>query len=363
MHRSIRHFGLVLLVAMLAPFVAQAATLGTVASRAFQGWTATCNNLGTCVLIGTDETDAFFYLRIARAAGATAEVSAKVVLAVQEPLAAAAPDVSLTAVTNDKAKRALGPFPTKPDADRTTFPAEIGAGAASLALVDAIRNADRLDYRLANKAGTLDLKGLSAALRWIDAQQGRAGTPTALVAKGMTPIGQVPNSPPPPVVAAAPAGSARELNLSSPPKAVLAAAAAVSDCDQETVAAHQGAQAWQLRPNLILYALPCSNGAYNFMSVLFTADAKGGSVAPQTLPLAAGDDRSGLGNLITNGTFDPQSLVLTDFSKGRGVGDCGETRSWLWTGKGFALLSADRLDSCPGALSDDWPNVFTAVRK
>ena len=50
------------------------------------------------------------------------------------------------------------------------------------------------------KAVPLSISGASAALRWIDAQQHRAGTVTALVATGDQPAAAVPPPPPLPVV-------------------------------------------------------------------------------------------------------------------------------------------------------------------
>jgi len=58
--------------------------------------------------------------------------------------------------------------------------------------------------------GTISLKGSSAALRWMDDRQRRAGGVTALVARGPRPASAVPAPPPLPVVRLAPPVSQAE---------------------------------------------------------------------------------------------------------------------------------------------------------
>ena len=70
------------------------------------------------------------------------------------------------------------------------------------------RDANALAAAMANgrvlkvPGGTISLKGASAALRYIDAMQGRAGTVTATVATGAKPAASVPPAPALPIVAA-----------------------------------------------------------------------------------------------------------------------------------------------------------------
>ncbi len=345
-------------VAGLAAPVARADA--PVATKTFDGWTATCNNLNSCVVLATAPDD-LFYIRIARDAGATAAPQVKIVLAAQEPLKGAAPAFRLVA-SSDEHRQVLGPFPAKaPDKDSSILVADLPEGAPSLAVIDAIRNAATLDYAVLATRGTLDLKGLSAALRFIDAQQGRQGTPTALVARGMTPIGQVPPPPPAPVVTAAPADGASAIDKPTIGKALIDAATPV--CDPEAVADQSEAQAWHLGPDVTLYALTCTQGAYNIASALYIVDAGGGAPKPVALPRPAMLKGESADNVAENVGFDPKTMVLSSFDKGRGLGDCGSSASWLWDGHAFALLEASLLDACPGALPEDWPSVYTARRK
>jgi hypothetical protein len=350
-----------LLGAVTSPGVAEESS--PAGTKTFGGWTGTCNNLGACVAIGTTEADMFFYARIAREAGATAAPQVKLVLAAQDKLSGTGPAFKLTAKGRGTAI-SLGPYPATSDpADMTQFTATLAPVDRSLAFIEATRNADTLDYEVLGAKGTLDLKGLSATLRWIDAQQGRAGTPTALVARGMTPIGQVPEPREAPTVTAAPAGSVSQITKPTASQPVLDAAMAIGDCEKETVQAHQDLETWRLGPDRLLVVVPCSSGAYNFTSALYYTDAKGLGPKAVALPQPPGATADMAPNVIINAAFDPNTMVLSEFAKGRGIGDCGALRNWVWTGERFALLDVSTIDVCPGALPEDWPNLYTARRR
>lgn len=350
------------LLALIAALVGLAPTAGADegASKSFAGWTGTCDNLGDCVAIGTSRAD-FFYLRISRAAGPAATPKVKIVLVTSDVLKGKVPVFALKAVT---AKRAvpLGTFPAGPRDAEGAFVAEPAPGEPSRTFVDLVRNADTLDYALLTAKGTLDLDGLSATLRWIDAKQGRAGTSTAFVSRGPAPADQAPQPRRPPVVRAAKPGSVAA--IADPPvnPDLVSRTAALPVCDKEIVEAHKAHSVWRLDADRLLVEVPCLLAAYNGASALYFTDRHGGSIRPVDLPKAWPDDADTPANVVTNMAFDAKTLELSEFGKGRGLGDCGETRTWLWTGESFALLRATRLSACPGALPGDWPNVFTAMR-
>ena len=115
--------------------------------------------------------------------------------------------------------------------------------------------------------------------------------------------------------------------------------------------------------DLVLVAVPCVRGAYNMTRALFFTDAKGGAPRPVPLPQARAEDVATAENVVTNMGFDQKTMILSDFAKGRGLGDCGDRRTFVWTGKIFALLEAAGLDACPGALAEDWPLFYRAKLK
>lgn len=332
--------------------------------KTFGAWTGTCDNIGTCVAFGAAE-DVFFYVRIIRDAGASAPP--RVILVYVAPDDTKDTKARLTLALEGLAPGAppaapVGPYEGALDPQSHELRIELGAGAPSLAFINAIRNADSLGYAVQDQKGALSLKGLSATLRWIDAQQGRAGTPTALVAQGMTPIGQVPGPRQPPEVRAGRPDLVREIEKPVLSAALLAKAKDLQDCEAEVVTAHENAEAWQLGPNLVLVSVPCQNGAYNFSTALYFTKPDGSEPRAVPLPLPPGDDGGMARNLVVNMSFDPKTLILNDFSKGRGIGDCGATRGWVWTGTAFALLEASRLDACAGATPEDWPSLYKARR-
>ena len=327
-------------------------------STTFEGWTATCDNLRDCVAIGSsDDGDGLFYVRVARGAAVAAAPTIKVVFAASDPIPDAPGAFDLT-VERGKSSHHYTVAVRKDDPDGAALAAE-GVDAAFL---PTIANADTLDYVAGALKGKLTLKGVAAALRFIDDQQGRAGTPTALVARGMTPVGQVPPPAAPPVVQPA---AITVSSVTSPTLSRDLLDMAKPACDPEVVEAHSDAAAWTLGPDRQLVAVPCAEGPYNVSVALFTTDAKGEQPRPAMLeqPPKQGDAEAEADNVVVNSDFDAKTLTLTSLDKGRGLGDCGAKRTWIWTGEIFALLRASQLEACPGALLQDWPSVYAAVRK
>ncbi len=104
---------------------------------------------------------------------------------------------------------------------------------------------------------TVSLSGASAALRWMDDQQKRAGGVTALIAKGAAPASAVPAPPPLPLIRAARPVSQAGLS-EVPPPAVLARVKGL-DCTGDT---SDRPSADRLSPGVVLWTLPCWVGAY-----------------------------------------------------------------------------------------------------
>lgn len=327
----------------------------TASSRTFESWTATCDNLRACVAIGSSEGEAgLFYARVARSAEAAAQAKIKLVLAAADPIPGAPGAFALSV----KAGGTRDGFVVEAKRDDPEG-AAIAGTVADTAFLTSIERGETLDFAAGKEKGSLALKGFVAALRFIDEQQGRAGTPTALVARGTTSFDQVP--PMPPVVQ--PAAGLAATPVSSPILSRALLDMAKPACDPEVVEAHSDAAAWMLGADRRLVAVPCADSPYNVSAALFTTDAKGEQPRPAMLeqPPKQGDAEAD--NVVVNYDFDVKTLTLTSLDKGRALGDCGTTRTWVWTGEIFALLSAAELEACPGALPEDWPPVFAAVRK
>jgi hypothetical protein len=194
-------------------------------------------------------------------------------------------------------------------------------------------------------AARISLAGSSAALRYIDADQGRVGTVTAAVAKGTKPAGTVRAAPAPETVAAVrPWGAAASVS-----KAMRAGMEKQADCE----GLYDGAdsvpevETYALGGGKTLALLPCGAGAYNFSTVAFIV--AGGK--------AVRADLDGNDDMLTNAGFSKG--VLSSYAKGRGIGDCGNSESYVWDGKSFRLIEARGMDECRG--STNWLTYYRAT--
>ena len=346
-------------LAFLAQSIVPSAAVGAEPplSKTIAGWTATCDNLRNCVVIGSsDDGDGLFYVRVARGAAEAAEPKVKVVLAASDPIPGAPGAFQLSAGAGTrKTSDAYAVAARKDDPDGAALAAEI----ADPAFLTSLETAETLDYVAGTLKGRLLVKGLVPALRFVDVHQGRAGTSSALVARGDA-LRQVSPLPVPPVVLAAGVAAAA---VASPTLGRALLDMAKPACDPEVVEAHSDTAAWMLGPDHQLVAVPCAEGAYNISVALFTTDAKGGQPRPAMLEQPPKQGDAAVDNVVVNYELKEKTLTLTSLDKGRGLGDCGSSRTWIWTGEIFALLQATELEACPGALPEDWPPIYQAVRK
>ncbi|MET0307536.1 MAG: DUF1176 domain-containing protein [Sphingomonas sp.] len=203
--------------------------------------------------------------------------------------------------------------------------------------------------------GRISLSGSSAALRFIDAEQGRAGTMTAAVAKGTKPADAVP------LAAALPRVPA--LRPSGKPATVTKAMRAAMDKAGDCAAVYEGGEGplpevetYALGGGKTLALLPCGNGAYNYSSVPFI-------VAGGKFDMAAFDqDPGGMGEgdstTLVNAGWDPKTGQLSSHAKGRGVGDCGAGATYVWDGTRFRQIEAREMPECRG--SANWLATWRA---
>ncbi|MCM2972911.1 DUF1176 domain-containing protein [Larsenimonas suaedae] len=105
-----------------------------------------------------------------------------------------------------------------------------------------------------------------------------------------------------------------------------------------------------------LWLVPCDVGAYQTGYQVVYQSENG---PPRRLLFAKWQEYSWTGSTtVFDPTFDPETGVLRDQYKDRGVGDCGGIRVWQWREEAFKLLTY-RARSCknPGA---SFPVVFQA---
>jgi hypothetical protein len=231
--------------------------------------------------------------------------------------------------------------------------------------IDALRRGRRLTLADASGEGAeVSLEGAMAALLFMDDVQGRIGTVTALVRGGTTPASAIPAPRPPPQVhpLRVPEGAYADPDHARIVRQHLAREQPDACEPQEADFANLD-EVLPLGNDKELVSLLCSRGAYNFSSTYFLIEGGDAEDArpvhfPSPLPREPQDTLDD--SSLTNGAFDPQSGRLGFFAKGRGLGDCGASGEYAWTGEDFTLVSYQLMDACRGVPMDSWPVLWRA---
>lgn len=214
--------------------------------------------------------------------------------------------------------------------------ATVADGMANGSTLTVLERGDRARVRLS-------LAGASAALRWIDAQQGRAGSITAIVAKG--PATTVADRRTAPVIPAVVAHG----TAAAPSSAQVAEMRRHAACQELAGARVFEPEAHALGRDATLVLLPCAVGAYNLSSALFVV--RGQTVEPARTDAPAGFDATparGIDRLVSvvNGAWT--NGELTSDAKGRGLGDCGVRQTFVWDGTRLRLAEQSEMRECRG---------------
>ena len=113
----------------------------------------------------------------------------------------------------------------------------------------------------------------------------------------------------------------------------------------------------QLSKTAILYAIPCTAGAYNIGYRLYRRET-GEIGGVETLYFATWSGEYGWGGTDILFNIDADGPRLSAFYKGRGLGDCGTDAQWLWRDYAYRLLRYAAQDTCDGVLAENWPVIF-----
>jgi len=299
--------------------------------KTFGDWAVGCDNINVCTMASLGPEGGDFppiNLTVMRRAGPAGDI--RVTLMPNDGLA---PKAAPTSVMIDG--RLVGGTFAKGDTPTLS-------GDAARAIVAAMANGDGLEIHSAtgDTLSGLSLKGASAALRYIDAQQERAGTVTAIVAKGDKPASAVPARPVMPQISAVvPIGTPFE-----PSAAMIADMRKQAQCDDSAVG---DAESHVIGSKASMILIPCGSGAYNIMSAVFVA--KDGRIAPARMDAPTGispDDEQPSVPTMVNASFDKG--VLSTYAKGRGLGDCGVTQQFVWDGAMLRLSDQAEMGECRG---------------
>jgi hypothetical protein len=318
-------------------------------SREFKDWTAACDPSGYCSANTVSqpagaETRGDYVLTIARHA--------------EQPYW----EVSFATLGAARADQ-WADFTVAVDGQPEVFslPSEVGAygegnhfyflGEGAQAVMDRFMpgtavTIDFTDTSAQPQEAAFSLAGLTAALIWIDEQQGRLGSERVASA---APYGLVPLY----------AGDTVAPNI---PLALLDRHRVDPDCQPlEELANGRDIVVDELTDGYTVYLLPCQSGAYNFAQKVYVGAS--GYFDPQYFA----DYQAGIGwtgtPYLWNADYDPETNAIFAFAKARGIGDCGSQANWRWNGYLFQLMEmrarecSDDID--PDAELPEFPVIYT----
>jgi hypothetical protein len=197
------------------------------------------------------------------------------------------------------------------------------------------------------------LDGIWSALIYMDERQGRLGTPSAAIRRARRPNSSVPPAPALPVVQVAPRTTERALQI---PAARMMAARREMGCTVEEVGiTAQEADTYALGNGRTLIMMGCGSGAYNANALPLIAWREGSAIRIVAAPFDVSHDPiegepEPKGFFVTNADFDPATMVISHWAKGRGIGDCGTTASYAWDGQRFRLIEQSEMSECRGTM-------------
>jgi hypothetical protein len=218
--------------------------------------------------------------------------------------------------------------------DKNSLSANLSAAQTS-ALLAVLPTSAQIQFIYKDFIWRLSDKGAAAVLLKMDEFQGRLGTTTALVKKGKTPDNTV--------LPALPAVRIIKPNIdnSTAPDAALAASKALRKALQATISEEDCADLYAaeqtpelslvpLSKNKILVSTQCWMAAYNMGNGYWVINK-----TPPFNPV-----------LVTESGNDYADGIISAYQKGRGIGDCSSSQSWVWDGQQFVSASEMSTGMC-----------------
>jgi len=324
----------------------------------FNNWVVACNNQGECALdslppqpvkaqtqTATETEDSQdeqvgFYLEVSRKAAADSPVMLKIEdwsdeegdFAEDEPMS----------LTIDKQSFKLGKLKAK-QVEEASF--SIPTDKVTEILM-ALQTGSQLELKVGEASLPVSLQGFKEALQYIDEQQQRLDTSTALVKKGDKPF----TATPPQVATITPVKT--DETLSDEQVSKLQDKAHELPLVKECLAKADKENAL---PDAILpldndhqlFVFNCESDQYNQKSLVLIAPKD----KPEQAELAQFDQGVDKGLITGETVYDGSMGLLTSYYRKSDLGDCGNTAQWAWTGKNFILTSYDTMPECHGVLS------------
>jgi hypothetical protein len=202
-------------------------------------------------------------------------------------------------------------------------------GEKAQILFDMLMPADSAQISFDDKVANFSLSGLSASLLFIDERQDEIGT-ERMASEPPRNITIVTSREPDPF----PDMLRREHENPT-----------ISGCEPLAELVHKDDfQSFRLDATHTLYLVPCFAGAYNFSHVAYVK----GDYETKMEIFASYWEESGWSGTqyLVNSWFIEKQNIIVDFSKARGLGDCGTSGVWQWDKYSFKLLQYSAKSKC-----------------
>jgi hypothetical protein len=232
----------------------------------------------------------------------------------------------------------------------------------------ALRTAKEITIAVAGSSEppfAVSLKGASAALLFMDDVQKRVGTKTALARPGDRDPATIPAPPKLPPLPPTPKIAAKPFDKEAPQavrRLFLSEAAKACDLEADEARKASAVFAARLSANQVLYGMQCWRAAYNFGTAFYVLrEGQGGGASRAIFPDPVDRARpevSEYPHVLSNAEFEEETMDVTTFHKGRGIGDCGTSQSWRWTGARFEPTSATSMSECRGFSEETWLRLY-----
>lgn len=214
-----------------------------------------------------------------------------------------------------------------------------------------------LNTRGQETAAKFSLRGLSAALLWIDDQQNRLKSPRKIGI--ITTATTNPQNTPPSQFTS---GNTRVSAPQKLPRAIAKLHFADGECEplDKAPLVNFGFESAALDKNIKLFLVPCFAAAYNVVTRAYVMDARYKDKTQMLLFAEYSDELGWTGtNSLLNVDYDAKAKSLSAFAKARGLGDCGSTSLYQWQQYAFKMLEYRYWGKCDGTrLAEDWPLIY-----
>jgi len=332
--------------------------------RQFKDWWTMCDASGNCKGIAVDtrrnNTEATYRLEIARKSGRNTFWTISFVIIGDEPRTYEPFHVSVDFEP---------PLQIEPDEDyqsstqANTY--DIISTPRGNRLMALFARGNQTFFNFLNTRGQetaarFSLKGFQASLLWIDEQQNRLQSArlTGDVATASTVVDAEKANP-------FTSGGSTVLSPDRIPPAIGKLHFADGECNaaERPPLEGFGFETAQVDKGNTLYLIPCFAGAYNIVYRVYVKPFN--DTARQLLFARYTDETGWTGSKgLMNISFDAKTRTLAAFSKARGLGDCGGTSQYRWSGYAFKMMQYRYWGKCDGTrLPEDWPIIYPAEKR